>query len=87
MKVKQQMGMAADGHARAAPDSAKMVAAPGAEPARELSPAAERALAEAAERRRLRAEALDLPKEVHGRGGSEPVRFGDWEVKGLAVDF
>lgn len=55
------------------------------EPVRVLSPAAERALAEAAERR-LRARA-DLPPEHNGRGGLEPVRYGDWEVKGLAYDF
>ena len=52
------------------------------------SPAAERALAEAAERRkRCREQEASLPKEVGGRGGMEPVRYGDWEVKGLASDF
>lgn len=50
------------------------------------SPAAERALAEAAERRRL-AQAAEPPREHNGRGGLEPVRYGDWEVKGLAYDF
>ena len=53
--------------------------------ARTLSPAAERALAEAAERRRLAQP--DRPPEHNGRGGLEPVRYGDWEVKGLAYDF
>ena len=58
-----------------------------AEPARDaLPPAARRALAEAAERRRA-AEALALPPELGGRDGPEPVRYGDWEKKGLAVDF
>lgn len=52
---------------------------------RPLSAAAERALAEAAERRRLAEEAR--PREIGGRGGKEPVRYGDWEVKGLAADF
>jgi hypothetical protein len=52
----------------------------------ELLPAARRALAEAAERRRL-AEAVQLPKEIGGRDGPEPVRYGDWEKKGIAVDF
>ncbi len=53
----------------------------------ELTAAARRALAEAAERRRL-AEALPpLPKEYGGRDGPEPVRYGDYEKKGLAVDF
>ncbi len=54
---------------------------------RDLTPAARRALAEAEDRRRLQAEAEQRPSEVNGRGGAEPVRFGDWEVKGLAVDF
>ena len=58
------------------------------EPARrEPTPAARRALAEADARRRALAEAELAPKELHGRGGQEPVRYGDWEVKGLASDF
>ena len=52
----------------------------------DLPPAAQRALAEAAERR-LAASALELPTELGGRDGPEPVRYGDWEKKGLAVDF
>lgn len=51
-----------------------------------LTPAAERALAEAAERRE-KAKALELPTELGGRDGPEPVRYGDWERKGIAVDF
>ena len=51
------------------------------------TPAAERALAEATERRRLADAAQARPRELHGRGGQEPVRYGDWEVKGLASDF
>jgi len=51
-----------------------------------LPPAAQRALAEAEERRKA-AKALDLPAELGGRDGPEPVRYGDWEKKGLAVDF
>jgi hypothetical protein len=57
---------------------------------RVLSPAAERALAEAAERRAARdaqAKALSTVPERDGRGGLEPVRYGDWEIKGLASDF
>ena len=54
---------------------------------RALSAAARRALDEAAERRRVASEAAARPREIDGRGGAEPVRFGDWEVKGLAVDF
>jgi hypothetical protein len=51
-----------------------------------LPPAAQRALAEAAERR-AKADALALPPELGGREGPEPVRYGDWENKGLAIDF
>ena len=54
---------------------------------RTLSPEARRALSEAAERRRLVDDAAKRPLEIDGRGGAEPVRFGDWEVKGLATDF
>ena len=52
-----------------------------------LSPAAQRALAEAEERRRKAEAEAPLPKELGGRAGPEPVRFGDWEKKGIAVDF
>ena len=51
-----------------------------------LPPAARRALAEAEERRR-KAREVRLPPETGGRDGPEPVRFGDWERKGIAVDF
>lgn len=51
-----------------------------------LSPAAQRALAEAEERRK-RQEPLNLPEELGGRGGAEPARFGDWEINGRAIDF
>ncbi|MBT2131552.1 DUF1674 domain-containing protein [Aliiroseovarius lamellibrachiae] len=55
---------------------------------RDLPPAAKRALAEAEERReKARAEGKTLPTELGGRDGPEPVRFGDWENKGLAIDF
>ena len=56
--------------------------------AKDLPPAAQRALAEAEARRRetsLKNEAR--PKEINGREGPEPVRYGDWEVKGIASDF
>lgn len=55
-------------------------------PEEELPPAAQRALAEA-EARREQKKSLDLPKEYGGRDGPEPVRYGDWEKKGIAVDF
>lgn len=53
----------------------------------DLPPAAKRALAEAEDRRKLAAKAPPLPKELGGRDGLEPVRYGDWEKKGLAIDF
>ena len=51
-----------------------------------LPPEAQRALAEA-EARRKAAKDPNLPKELGGRDGPEPVRYGDWEKKGIAVDF
>lgn len=51
-----------------------------------LTPAARRALEEAAARRAA-AKAQALPHEANGPTGPEPTRFGDWERKGLAVDF
>ncbi len=59
----------------------------GAEGGRELPAAAIRALEEAAERRRAMDARPPLPPEVNGRDGPEPVRYGDWERKGIAVDF
>ena len=59
---------------------------PGAAPGKALTPAARRALEEAAARRAAE-EALALPAEKGGREGPEPTRFGDWEKKGVAVDF
>ncbi len=53
---------------------------------KDLPPAAQRALAEAEERRR-KAKAADMPTELGGRDGPEPVRYGDWEKKGIAIDF
>ena len=53
-----------------------------------LPAAARRALDEAARRREeYRKREAALPKEFGGRGGNEPGRYGDWEVKGLASDF
>ena len=60
----------------------------------DLPPAAQRALAEAEERRKARAaaaEPLNMPKEVNAPSGvekdAEPTRFGDWERDGRAFDF
>jgi len=53
-----------------------------------LPPAAERALAEAAARRAERdRHPFDRPKEISGREGPEPTRYGDWEINGLTSDF
>jgi hypothetical protein len=55
---------------------------------RPLSPAAERALAEAAARRAAGDRpSPDRPKEIRGRDGPEPTRYGDWEIRGLTSDF
>jgi len=51
-----------------------------------LAPAALRALKEAEERRRA-AQSADPAPEIGGRGGADPARFGDWEIKGRAIDF
>ena len=59
---------------------------PGAAPGKPLTDAARRALEEA-EARRLAAESAQLAPEQGGPKGPEPTRFGDWERKGLAVDF
>lgn len=59
-------------------------------PQKLLTEAAKRALAEAAERRAaLEAREADLMRqaEINGRGGKDPVRYDDWEVKGIATDF
>ncbi|MEM6823670.1 MAG: DUF1674 domain-containing protein [Pseudomonadota bacterium] len=55
-------------------------------PQTELPPEAQRALAEA-ESRRKAAVSGKPPREIGGRDGPEPVRYGDWERKGIAVDF
>lgn len=66
---------------------------PGSEkpPVLTLSPAAKRALAEAAERRaraeQAKKDAVEAPKEANGRDGPDPVRYGDWESRGIASDF
>jgi hypothetical protein len=54
---------------------------------KELSPAAARALAEAKARRERAQSDAESPKEIGGRNGPDPARFGDWEVKGIASDF
>jgi hypothetical protein len=51
-----------------------------------LSDVARRALEEA-ETRKANSKPLDLPTELGGRKGPEAVRYGDWEKKGIAIDF
>jgi len=51
-----------------------------------IKEAAKRALKEA-EARKAKAKPQDLAKELGGRDGPEPIRFGDWEKKGIASDF
>jgi len=62
-----------------------------AAPRPDLPPAAQRALAEAEERRKAAKLAEEAagpkPKEVNGPKGPEPTRYGDWEKKGIASDF
>jgi hypothetical protein len=60
---------------------------PNAAPGKPLTPAARRALEEAEARRKLAAEAETKIAEQGGPKGPEPTRFGDWERKGIAVDF
>lgn len=52
---------------------------------RKLTGAAARALAEAEARRA--AQKAQVSREIGGRGGLDPARYGDWEVKGIACDF
>jgi len=57
---------------------------------RQLTPAAQRALAEAEERRRQQDAARENEvrcKELGGRAGPDPVRYGDWENGGIVSDF
>jgi hypothetical protein len=55
---------------------------------RSVSPAAQRALAEADARRKARdRNVYPRPKEFNGPKGPEPTRYGDWESRGIAHDF
>ena len=51
-----------------------------------VSEPAKRALAEADARRAMKILAPSA-REIAGRDGPEPTRYGDWEIKGLASDF
>jgi hypothetical protein len=82
-----QAGKIPHGNFAMTEDPSRPAAASAGEP-RPLSPAAQRALAEA-EARRLAAgaNAKPAPKEYQGPKGPEPTRYGDWENKGIASDF
>jgi len=57
---------------------------------RRIREAARRALAEAKARRAARQQEQKRdarPREIGGRDGPEPTRFGDWEKKGIISDF
>jgi len=64
----------------------KVMSDDAATPPKQLTPEAKRALAEAEARRQAAAERHPLP-EKGGPSGPEPTRYGDWERKGVAVDF
>ena len=69
-------------------NEADNIAEGGTQPHRQLSPAARRALAEAEARRAERqGREAAAPREIGGRGGEDPARYGDWEIKGIACDF
>lgn len=88
MSAANQDGLAPAGQAAnddAQPDGTRGV--PGAAPGKTLSPAARRALAEAAERARAAPVPASAEREIHGRNGPEPTRYGDWEKNGILSDF
>jgi hypothetical protein len=68
------------------PDTEEIRNPPSAAKGKVLTPAARRALEEAEARRSSRTE-TPRPREIAGRDGLDPVRYGDWEVKGIATDF
>jgi hypothetical protein len=68
--------------------SADRKSAPADGSKQELALAARRALAEAQARRaEIDRRSKERPRELHGRNGPEPTRYGDWEVKGITSDF
>ncbi len=72
------------------PSEAQTPEVPGAAPGKVLTPAAIRALQEAEERRQAEVKKKKDKKdqkEIDGRDGPDPVRYGDWELKGTAIDF
>ncbi len=84
----EQAGAAAATTAAPGSDAAPPAGTGPSAPDKPLSEPARRALAEAEARRAaIEAKVAALPKELGGRGGKEPGRYGDWEVKGIATDF
>jgi hypothetical protein len=80
MTDKREMTDAEDRNREAEADSSRSE--------KKLSPAALRALAEAeARRKEYLAKEAENPPERGGRGGKDPARYGDWEIKGRAIDF
>ena len=87
----------AETRGEAAPSAAELAALtagselPAVDPEEErranLPEAAKRALAEAEERRRAASAEARPAREHGGRGGLDPARYGDWEIKGRAIDF
>lgn len=79
-------------HAKQDPNAGDSVAGREAESdtPKELPAAARRALQEAEARRlaaKAEADAASATREINGRGGLDPVRYGDWEIKGITSDF
>ena len=52
-----------------------------------IAEAAQRAKAEAQDRRDKQQDKKQLPPELGGPKGPEPTRYGDWERKGIVSDF
>ena len=59
------------------------------DPADAATPAPESAKADSAkaDSGATETDAKDVPKEIGGRGGPDPTRYGDWEKAGRCVDF
>lgn len=78
-------------HRRAFASKTAGIGESGARAPKTLTPQAQRALAEAEERRRAgSAQKIDpasMPAERNGRDGPEPIRYGDWEKNGIISDF
>ncbi|MBO6758182.1 MAG: DUF1674 domain-containing protein [Roseibium sp.] len=83
-----QSGQKPGEHANGSPSLATDVTAAPKKRFEDLPPAAQRALKEAeARRKEIDAKQTALPREIDGRGGLEPTRYDDWEIKGISVDF